>query len=178
MHENPTSDSPLENAPAPWTRVALVGGFVAITLGGWLLLDSMGVRLPPLGRHWPIFVLLGGIASFLDFQFVSRRAGALGLGVLGLGCGALFYGLSLGKLRVTAIDDWGPVIPLVIGLAFLATWSASEVKSNAHLVLATAGIAIALLFWGWQLIELQLLWGVGLLAIGGFFVWKALSQRK
>jgi hypothetical protein len=158
--------------------MSMAFGLILLFLGGWLLLDFMDVNLPSLARHWPLFVILGGLGSLVDHFTISRRAGALGFGIFGLGMGAIFYCLSTGCTQLTALGDWGPGIPLVLGLALLGTWLVSSPRDSTQLTLGILGVGLAIAGWGYQFIRLELLWAALLLSLGGFFVWKAFAKRK
>ena len=159
------------------SRILLVFGFVALALGAWLLLDSMGIQVPGLSQHWPLFVVLGGLGSLLDYFKISRRPAAFGFAVLGVGLGILFYCLSLGLTGVAAVRDWGPGLPLVLGLVFLGVWFTSSVKNSTHLALGLVGIVLSVTGWGWHLVRLEVLWALLLLAVGGLLVWRAVARR-
>ncbi len=160
------------------TRRLLVIGSVVLSVGAWLLLHSLGVPVPDLSRHWPLFLLLGGVASLLDYFFLSSRPAACGIGVFGLGLGILFYLFSLSKLSLGDISLWGPAIPLVLGLAFLATWFVGQPRAPSLLTLGVVGLGLALSGWGWRIVRIESLWALVLLAIGGFFIWRAVKQGR
>ena len=89
------------SAPPPakyWTRTALVLAAVLLLAGGWVLLSSLGVHLPPLSRHWPLFLIAGGIASIADWALISKRAGALGRGVFAIALGVDLYLVALHRI--------------------------------------------------------------------------------
>lgn len=174
----PSSSSSAPSEVPGWTRMSMVFGLIALFLGGWLLLDFAGLDLPRLGRHWPLFVILGGLGSLIDYFAISRRPGALGFGIFGIGMGTIFYCLSTGCTHMTALGDWGPGVPLVVGLSLLGTWLVSSPRDSTQLALGVFGIGLALAGWGYQYVRLELLWATMLLAVGGIFVWKAFGKRK
>ena len=161
-----------------WTRRALVVASAVLVTGGWLVLEAAGVALPPLGRHWPLFLILGGVASLADWALVSRRPGALGLGVFGVVLGADLYLLSLRQLPVGRVDLWGPGVLLAIGLGCLASWGVAEGRGPARLVFGLACIGLAITAWGWGEIPLGLFWGLVMLMLGGALVATVLRSRR
>jgi len=151
-------------------------GFSVLAVGLWLLLEAMGVELPPLGRHWPMFLLLGGLASLLDWWRVSRRPAALGQAVVGLGLGVLGYLMVFERIGVSGIEDWWPWLPAIAGVAFLAAWAAGGRRSARQLTLGLVALGVAITGWGWHLVRLQVVWAVILLLIGGFILWRTLFR--
>jgi hypothetical protein len=160
-----------------WTRRALVLASAVLLAGGWILLEAAGVPLPPMARHWPLFLVVGGLASLVDYAFVSRRPGALGRGVFGVALGIDLYLPALREVPWRRIGLWGPGIYLAIGLGCLATWVASPRRSPLLLVLGTLGVGLAITFWGWGEIPLALFWGGLLVLLGVLLVLAVLRQR-
>lgn len=108
-------------------RAALIVGSVGVFLGAWMLLDSTGADLPSMSRHWPLFVAVGGLASLVDYFIFSRRAGAAGQSIFGLGLAAWFYVFSLGHVDTWGeFLDWLPALPTLVGVAMLVTWWLSD----------------------------------------------------
>ena len=160
-----------------WTRRALVAASAVLVTGLWLVLEAAGVELPPLSRHWPLFVVLGGAASVLDWAAVSRRPGALGLGVFGLVLGADLYLLTLRELPLRRVGLWGPGILLAVGLGCLAAWGAGGTRSPRLLATGVVGVGLAITAWGWGEIPLALFWGLALVLLGGALVFAVLRNR-
>lgn len=161
-----------------WTRRALVAASAVLVTGVWLVLEAAGVELPPLARHWPLFLVLGGAASVADWALVSRRPGALGLGVFGLVLGADLYLLTLRRLPVERVGLWAPGVLLAIGLGCLATWGAGRSRSPALLTFGIACVGLAITAWGWGEIPLALFWGLVLLLLGAVLVGAVLRSRR
>lgn len=159
------------------TRIALVLGTVVVAVGLWLLLDSFGVPVPDLGEHWPIFLILGGLASAVDWAWVSRRSGSAGQAVVGIGLGILFYLLELDRLQWRDFDDWWPSLFLIAGLAYCTAWAAGRFQSSRRLTAGLVLLGLAATGWGWQLLKLQVMWAVILLAIGAFVLWRTLRGK-
>ena len=165
-HPTPTPAS----AAAHWTRTALVLAAVLLLAGAWVLLASLGVRLPPLSRHWPLFLFAGGVASIADYALVSRRVGALGRGVFALVLGADLYLLTLRRVPWRHVRAWGPGLYLAVGLACLAAYAADRSRSPRLLVIGVLGVGLAITFWGWGEVPLGIFWGGLLLLLGGALV--------
>ena len=162
--------------PPRWTRRALVLASAALVTGGWILLEAAGVGMPSLGRHWPIFLVVGGLASIADYALVSRRPGALGLGVFGVTLGTALYFPALREVPWTRVGLWGPGIYLAIGLGSLAAWVAAPRRPPSLVVLGTLGVGVAVTIWGWGEIPLGLFWG-GLLLLLGLLVVLTVLRR-
>jgi len=161
------------SAPPPakyWTRTALVLAAVLLLAGGWVLLSSLGVHLPPLSRHWPLFLIAGGIASIADWALISKRAGALGRGVFAIALGADLYLLTLHRIPWRHVRAWGPGLYLAVGLACLAAYAADRKRSPRLLVIGVLGVGLAITFWGWGEVPLGIFWGGLLLLLGGALV--------
>lgn len=158
------------------TRFALVAGSVLIAVGLWLLLDAFGLPMPDLGTHWPTFLILGGLASAVDWLWVSRRSSSAGQAVMGLGLGVLFYLVELDRLAWADADDWWPGLFFVGGLAFLAAWAADGFRRQGRLVAGCVFILLAGAGWGWDVLGMQALWAVVLIAFGVLFVWRTLRS--
>ena len=169
--------SPERKAP-PWTRRALVAGAIVLAVGLWMVADALGISPPPLSGHWPLFVILAGIASILDFAAISRRAGALGLGIFGVGLGIVLYLLVQDVVGWKGVRLWIPGVLLAIGLGSLATWTVSPNRSPRTLITGVAFSGLAVTFWGWREIPLGLFWGVLLLVLGGAILWRVVTSRS
>lgn len=161
-------------------RIALVFGSVGVFLGAWLLLDSTGADLPPMARHWPLFVAVGGLASLVDYWIFSRRPGAAGQAVFGVGLAAWFYVFSLGHVDTFGeFLDWLPGLPTLVGVAVLLTWWLSDARRTGLLVtgvvalgLGLTGLAIQFEAFREMLPPAQMVWAVLLLVAGGLLLWR------
>jgi hypothetical protein len=168
------------------SRMALIAGAVTLVLGGWLLLEAMGVTLPPMARLWPIFIALGALASIIDYLAFSRQPGSLGKAVIMLGTSALCFAFTLPYLSVRNIFDWLPALPTIAGLGALATWWAQgTARQSALLVFGGVFTALGLLGFAARfpiLRELlpsgQLIWAVLLLAVGVVLIWRTVANRE
>ena len=162
----------------PWTRRVLVLGALLLVGGGWLLLESAGVKLPPLSRHWPLFLFAGAIASIADWWLVSRRPGALGRGVFVLTIGVAIYMLTLEQLHWRDLHVWGPDVYLAIGLGCFAAWAAGGQRSTPLLVIGALGVGTAITLWAAGTIPLGVFWGGLLLLVGIALILQVLRRDR
>ncbi|HEV8632600.1 MAG TPA: hypothetical protein VGV61_19955 [Thermoanaerobaculia bacterium] len=170
--------APPHSPAPPWTRRALVLASALLLSGLWIVLDAAGVAMPSLARHWPLFVILGGVASLADYTWVSRRPGALGLGVFGVTLGVDLYLLTLRELSWRRVGLWGPGIYLAVGLGCLAAWGADRQRSPRLLVVGGAALGLAITFWARGAIPMALFWGGLLLLLGVAIVVSVLRRAR
>ncbi|HVS12518.1 MAG TPA: hypothetical protein VMV46_01245 [Thermoanaerobaculia bacterium] len=168
----------------PATRAAMIFAAVAITVGLWLLLGSFGVDMPSLGTWWPLFLVVGGLASLADFLLLGRQPGSAGHAMIGVGLGLLFFSITLGWTRLLTFWDWFPGIPLVVGLAFLITWLAGGRERGDLLAVGVVFAAIGLVGFVFRYPALrdvlpsgELIWALLLLAGGAWVLWRLFAQR-
>jgi hypothetical protein len=165
-------------------RHTVILAFVGLTVGLWLLLDQAGVSTPSPSRWWPIFLLLGAVASFLDYRFLSRSPLSAAQTVIGLGLAVLTFPFTLGYREFSNVLDWLPGLPTVAALAFLTAWVAGGRKSSAALVagIVLLGLGIAGFIARFEelrriLPSAQLIWA-GLLIVGsGLLLWRTFGRR-
>ena len=97
---------------------SLVGGFfLAITLGplGW----------EDMGRYWPVFVLIGGVAFLAQWLAQPRERGLLVPAALALIVGLTALSFTLGLANPALADRLSQLWPLLLilaGLALLASY--------------------------------------------------------
>jgi len=156
---------------------------VVIVLGGWLLLEALGVSVPQLARIWPIFVAVGGVASLLDYLAISRRPRSAGQAVLGIGIAIVGFVFSTGKADWHDLLDWLPALPIIIGLAMLTTWATAGRKDTGLFTGSLVVIAIGLLgifarfdFLRNLLPSAQIVWAIGLLLVGVLVTWRVFTR--
>lgn len=174
---SPDTESAAQPAAPPWSRRLLSLGIVALAVGLWLLLDSLGMPVPDMKQHWPAIVLLGGIASLADFALVSRRPVSMGIGIFAIGLGWFFYTFTTGSAQFRQIGEWWPALPMIIGASLLAGWVVQREKSLALFASGAIAVGVALSGWGAGRWPTQLVWGGVLVAIGLVFLWRTLSHR-
>ena len=167
-----------ESAAPSSSRRLLSATIVTITVWLWLLLDSLGLPVPDMKRHWPAIVILGGIASFADFVLVSRRAISLALGVAAVGLGWFFYTFTTGSAELEQIGAWWPALPTILGSSLVAGWGGQREKSIAIFASGAIAIGVGLSGWGAGRWSIQLVWGGILVAIGAVFLLRTLARRN
>ena len=168
----------------PRHRRYLVAGVVVVSVALWLILDSLGVGVPPLRRFWPIFAVIGGLASIVDYLIGGRVPASLGKGVAGIGVGILFFAFTYGQLSWLEVGDWLPALPLITGAGLLATWFGGN-RTPPFLVLGVVGVALGATFYVDNFAWLErlmpppaLVWGVLLLVLGGYLVWRSVRRSR
>jgi hypothetical protein len=105
-------------------------GVAAALLGAFFLTITLGpLTWPDLGRWWPIFVLIGGLAFLSQWLARPDQRGLLipaGLALLaGLGALALTLGLRGFTLSDQIIRLW-PLLLILAGLGLLANYVVSR----------------------------------------------------
>ena len=172
-------------APRKSTGPALTIGLMALTGGFWLFLNAQGLGVPRFKDWWPVLFLVAGAGSLVDYLLLSRRPGSVGWAVTWTGFGALSLALTLGYTDLPDILDWLPSFPMILGLAFMATWLADK-RRNDHLGIA-GGILVVLGLMGFAarfdwlkriLPSAQVVWAVLLLVGGGYLVWRAIVRAR
>lgn len=175
--------APASSSPRRLRGVVIVAG-TAILVGLWLLLEEIGVAVPSLARAWPVFVLLGGLVSLVDFVFWSRAAGSLGRAIFGAGLAAWLFRFTTRPFGWREFLDFLPALPTLAGVALLATWGVDRERRNGHLVSGTVLLALGLVgfaarfeFLRELLPSAQLVWAVLLLFAGVALLWTNLRRR-
>ncbi|MCB1054807.1 MAG: hypothetical protein KDD11_04755 [Acidobacteria bacterium] len=174
----------MSESPRP-RRLYLVGGVIVVAVALWLLLEAAGLPVPELARWWPVFVILGGLASLADFFVGSREAGSIGKGVFGIGVACLCLGFTVGSLSWSHVGSWAPALPLIFGAAFLAAWIADGFETSGFLVAGLVGVGLGLTFYGFHydwlariLPSPAVLWGILLLILGAFLLWRNFRPKS
>jgi hypothetical protein len=54
-------------------RGAIIPGLFLILLGGWFLAQNLGAPLPQIGKLWPAFPLVFGLAMLVRYFTEGRR---------------------------------------------------------------------------------------------------------
>jgi hypothetical protein len=173
-----TSADAADTKASPRSRRLLSAAIVAIFAGLWLLLDSLGLPVPDMRQHWPAIVLLGGLASLVDFALVSRRPGSAAIGAAAIALGCFFYTFTAGSQQLREFAVWWPWLPAIVAIAFLAGWAAGRAASLSLFSVGAVAAGLALTGWSDGRWPLQLVWGVVLLAIGVVFLWRTLASRR
>jgi hypothetical protein len=175
---------PARTQPVPPKRWYLAAGVVVIAVALWLILESLGVGLPPLGRFWPLFVVLGALGFIADFFAGSRTPSSLGRGVGGLGMAVLFFAFSTDAIGWRDFFAWWPALPAIFGASFLASWFAGKMQVQSHLVLGAVGIGLGLTGlaahyrWFAKIVPSPaILWAILLLVVGIILLRKTFVGR-
>ena len=98
-------------------------GLIIIVIGGWFLLQALGVELPSVGALWPLLLMGGGLVFlFMYATGRDRDPGTLIPGVGGVLLGLFFFLFTLGILPWEAMGTYWPVLIILGGLAFLVAY--------------------------------------------------------
>lgn len=179
MEGSATSEA--HGRPAHGGRLAV--GLVLLFLGLWLGLDRLGIALPRLGDLWPAFPFLAGLAFLVALVVGGLRDPGLAFpGAAGVLVGVFFGLFTVGPLEWREMTRLWPCLPLLAGLAFLATWIAGLGRQPGLLVLGFLGVAVGLvglvLTYGlvaeWLVPVVDFGWPVVLIVLGAFLVWRSL----
>lgn len=164
----------------------IVWALILIGLGGWFLLDNLGLDLPNMAQMWPVFVLVPGLFALAGYVFGQDHDP--GLAFLGTGAtllGVFFFmtTLGIGGLEPGDMGRLWPIYPLIGGIAFVVLWVASGFRDWGALIPGSIAILVGLLglgavmvgeqtrffdllFKGWPIILIAV--GLGILV--GYFV--------
>ncbi len=182
-NETPSTSATPQGAPK--SRLPLMIGLMAFVGGIYLLLESFGVDLPPFRDVWPIFLILGGLASLVDYLALSRRARSAGGAVTFIGFGVLGFAVTLGWTTWGRFLDWLPSFPTIFGLGFLTTWAAGQRRDGSLMFAGLVLVALGLLGYAARfdilqriLPSAQVLWALVLLLGGGALMWKTFAGKR
>ena len=175
------------DTPPRRSRGHLTRGTILVVLGSWLFLQNLGVDLPGLEEMWPILPTLAGAALLVSFLTGKDRSpGLVFVGTAALLVGLFFFAFTLGPLGWERMDVYWPALPLIGGLAFLATWIAGRYRESGLLVPAAlnavAGVVGFAFTLGW--VEAWVLpvieggWPLVLIAIGLLIVFRGVVPRR
>ena len=174
-----------EASARPSSRVALIVGVAAFAGGLWLLLNAMGVGVPPFKKLWPALLLIASAAALVDYLLIKRLPSSAGWMVAFLGFGVLGFAITLGYTDVTGILDWLPSFPTIAGLAMLTTWAAGNRESTNLPVAGLVLVGLGLVGFGARfdvlqkiLPSVQVIWAILFLVVGGWLVWRYAIQAK
>jgi hypothetical protein len=127
-------------------RGNLIGGLILIAIGLWFLLGGLGVNLPDIGRLWPIFPTLAGLAFIAGYFMGSQKeAGLLIPGIGAFLTGLFFFFFTFGIFEWGEMGRLWPVFPLIGGIAFAAVWLADGRKEPGLLIPAGAALAVGII---------------------------------
>ncbi len=140
----------------------MVAGLGLIVVGGWTIAsalypllagtDSAGQpqHLAGITQLWPLLLCLGGLAMLAQAAAPGERHPGLvflGVTLLLLGLFFLAFTVKLGNLSWRDMSRLWPVIPTILGLAFLMLYIVEGMRSSALLtpVYVIGGVGILLL---------------------------------
>ncbi len=185
MTENASPPASRPATPAPRSRLPLMIGLMAFVGGVWLLLDSYGMNIPPFKRMWPMFLILGGLASAVDYFFLSRRPRSAGGATSFIGFGVLGFAITLGYTTWGRFLDWLPSFPTILGLGFLTTWVAGGRRDGSLMFAGLVMVGLGLMGYAARfdvlqriLPSAQIIWAFILLLGGGFLIWRTFAPKK
>ena len=179
-----TTPAPRSSAAAPRSRLPLTIGLMAFAGGVYLLLGSLGLSLPPFKEMWPLFLLLGAVASAIDFFMLSKSPRSAGGAVTFLGFGVLGFAVTLDYTTWGRFLDWLPSFPTIFGLGFLTTWLAGGRRESGTMLAGLVLLALGLMGYAARFDVLQriipsaqIIWAFVLLLGGGLLIWKTVARR-
>jgi len=100
-------------------------------------------------------------------------------GTVGVLVGAFFFLFTFGLFRWEQMAEMWPVYPLIVGIAFVATWLAGRCRKIGLLVPAVINLAVGVVGLGFTLgvidaRTVKLLWPLALVALGAYLVVRSL----
>lgn len=117
---------------------SIIIGVGLIAIGVWIVTIRLGVRLAGIRYMWPALIAALGLAFLVQYVFQKRKQGGLVfLGVAGLSIGAFLnlFTLRVGGLTWAAMAHYWPIIPLLLGLAFLILYLLEGMRQQSLLIL-------------------------------------------
>lgn len=171
--------------PRKSVGLALAIGLGALIGGVWLFLNARGVNIPQFKDLWPILLIAASLASLVDLFVFSKAPRSAGWAVAWLGFGVLAFALTLDYTTFGRILDWLPSFPMILGLAFIATWLAGRKTSGNLLVAGVILAALGLMGYAARfdflkkiLPSAQIFWAILLVVCGLYLVWRVVSQAR
>ena len=110
-------------------------GVATLLLGGFFLAITLGALVwTDIGRLWPIYILIGGLAFLAQWLVRPGERGLLVPAVLALAAGGATLALTLGVVRADIAEQiirlW-PVVLIVLGLGLLGSYLLSGRKKES-----------------------------------------------
>jgi hypothetical protein len=168
-------------------RGSLIAGLILLVIGGWYFLESLGVDLPSMAAMWPIFPVVCGVVFLGSYAIgPSHDPGLVFPGTLSVLIGLFFFGFTFGWWDWYRMGELWPVFPLVVGLAFVATWLAGGCQKRGLLVPAAACLTTGLiglgftlgLFQDWFFTVLDVGWPLVLIVVGLMLVLRSVKLQR
>ncbi len=116
---------------------------ICLSVALWLLVDALGGPVPSLKRWWPLFIIIGGVASGFNF-YHSRNSAALTKALLGLGWGCFFLLFTLRYFEWSEGYRLWPVVPFILFVAALGGCLAAGVRGFGLGITSFLSLGIAL----------------------------------
>ncbi|MBN1582866.1 MAG: hypothetical protein JXA89_19300 [Anaerolineae bacterium] len=104
---------------------SVIWGVILIGVGGWFLLDAIGISLPGIDTFWPVFPVLVGCAFVFGWLTSSDKRSAHGIMIpatINILVGLFFFGFTFGFFEWGDMAYLWPVFPLIVGISFLVAW--------------------------------------------------------
>lgn len=116
---------------------SIIIGIGLIAIGVWTVTIQLGVRLAGIRYMWPALIAMLSLAFLVQYIFQKRKQGGLVfLGIAGLSISIFLnlFTLRVGGLTWADMSRYWPVIPLLLGLAFLILYLAEGMRQQALLI--------------------------------------------
>lgn len=173
MKEKTTVNESAHPPQRQWTA-----GILLILIGGWFLLDTLGLNLPGIGALWPVFLIIGGLMFIARYLGGSEPdAGILIPGIGGFLIGIFFLLFTFDALAWSDMDRYWPAFPVLGGIAFIAVFIAGTEKDGGLLIPGVGGLLVGGFFFLFSLGRLPwsdlARWWPGFLIIGAITFFAA-----
>ncbi len=115
---------------------AITAGLGLVSIGGWLVLRSLGMPLVGFDRLWPAIPILIGLALLTQFTLeVHKRGGVAFFGTMALLSGIFLciFSFQVGRLTWSDMARYWPVFPAIVGFALLVLYMADGMEDAALL---------------------------------------------
>ena len=163
----------------------ILWGGILLVAGSWFLLQRLGLDLPNFfSALWPIFPFMFG-AAFLVTYFTGecKDPGLVWPGTFGVLVGLFFFLFSFELFEWEQMSELWPVFPLIVGLAFLATWVAGGLKQVGLLVPALLTLGVGSCGLGFELgvldaSTINALWPLALVLLGALMIARSLRRPR
>ncbi len=120
-------------------RGTIIVGIFLVLLGGWLLAQQMGVRVPSFTQLWPGVLILAGAGLLISF-IQDRQPDQIFWGVAALLLGGFFFLFTLGLFNWQSdMARYWPVFLIIFSIASVFQWFTNPARRG---YLAQAGLAL------------------------------------
>jgi steroid 5-alpha reductase family enzyme len=151
-----------------------VAGVMLVLLGIVFFAVTQGVFNVSWGNIWPVFPMLAGV-FLLGLAFTqpnnATRSGLVFAGTIPFLIGIFFFLTTTGILDTRARGDLWPVYPLIVGVAFLGAYFASNMQQRYYLfpaaiLFAVGGVFLILKLTDTSYSYIGKLWPLALIILG------------